>query len=656
MLGKLALRNAKKSFKDYLIYLITVIIAFALIFAFNIVVFSKDITNLSNVMSNFKYSIIAVSIIVVFVIGWLINYTMKFMLEKRSKEFGIYLILGLEKKSISKLFILENIVLGTIAFLFSLLIGIILSQIMMALILNIFKMPYVIEFYVSLESVLYTIGYFILIYLFAFFNNGRKIKKMKVCDLLNFNKKNENQYIKKSKSKIILLIISIIFIALALLLINYTFSDGENKLSMNYILLSFVLLIVGLYGIYINISSLILSLILKSKKRKYKNNNLFIIRNFTSKINTMSITLGTLAFLICATFICLNISGMFKTLYDSNLENVPYDIAIYNKGNDSDFEDYLDFTKKYYTIKQQYIHTVYIDESNFINKKLSTTYSKKDSYIKISDYNILMEMAGYEKTVLNDDEYLIHCASKLKNDFINFIKNNQLINISEINLKNKSIITENFVNSWAQGSDYIVVIPDNAIANLIVDKTYISINTLEKTTESFYKELSSYIANLENDTIDYNGVEVKIVILGNVTIKGAVDAENNSIITIISFSLMYLSLVFIATAGTILAIQSLSDSVKYKFRYTVLKKLGTDNDEINKIIFKQLFIYFLFPFLIPFILSIVITLSTAQLFTHYLSISMVWTDIFKSFVVFLIVYSIYFITTLFRFKSNANTK
>lgn len=92
VLSKLAIRNVKRSIKDYLIYIITVVMAFSLIFAFNFVSFSSDITQLSEMMENLKYAIIFVSCIIVFVIAWLINYTMKFMFEKRSKEFGTYML------------------------------------------------------------------------------------------------------------------------------------------------------------------------------------------------------------------------------------------------------------------------------------------------------------------------------------------------------------------------------------------------------------------------------------------------------------------------------------------------------------------------------------------------------------------------------------
>lgn len=121
MLKKLSIRNAKRQAKDYIIYFITVIIAVALMFSFNSIAVLEDIKELSTLMKSFSNAILGISFIIVFVMAWLINYTMKFMLEKRSKEFGTYQVLGLEKKDIANMFTLENIVIGILAFIIGIL-------------------------------------------------------------------------------------------------------------------------------------------------------------------------------------------------------------------------------------------------------------------------------------------------------------------------------------------------------------------------------------------------------------------------------------------------------------------------------------------------------------------------------------------------------
>ena len=145
MLGKLSIRNAKRQAKDYVIYFITVIISVALMFSFNSIAVSKDIIELSTYMEHFSKAITGVSIIIIFVMAWLINYTMKFMLEKRSKEFGTYQILGIEKKDISKMFTLENLVIGVVAFVVGIFAGTFLYQVFSSIIMNLFNQPYEIQ-------------------------------------------------------------------------------------------------------------------------------------------------------------------------------------------------------------------------------------------------------------------------------------------------------------------------------------------------------------------------------------------------------------------------------------------------------------------------------------------------------------------------------
>ena len=211
VLSKLAIRNVKRSIKDYIIYIITVIMAFSLIFAFNFVSFSKDVLELSDMMDNLKYAIIFVSVIIVFVIAWLINYTMRFMFSKRSREFGTYMILGIEKKKINRLFIIENFILGFLSFLISFFIGIILGILFSAIVMRLFEMPYQISLKVSTTPIFLSFLYFVLIYTFTLFRSSRRMKKMKIHDLLYFEKKNEQKIWKKKKYRNILFIILLLW-------------------------------------------------------------------------------------------------------------------------------------------------------------------------------------------------------------------------------------------------------------------------------------------------------------------------------------------------------------------------------------------------------------------------------------------------------------
>ena len=391
MLSKLAFRNAKRSIRDYIIYLITVTLAFSLIFSFNLIIFSKDILELSSIMNSFQMCIIIVSIIVILVVGWLIYYTMKFMLQKRSKEFATYMILGIKKKQIIKLFLLENIILGVFSLIISFFIGIILSQLMTLIIMNIFQLPYQINFSFGSEPILLTLFYFCLIYLFSLWKTRRKIKKMKIRDLLYLDKTNEKKANHISRLNPIIFIFSLLCGIGALLLFHNTIKtimENSSTPSGLHLIISLVLIIISIYGVTLTISDFLLTVLMKRKKIKYHGDNLIIIRQFSSKIKTMGFTLGTISLLVTLTWVSLNVSNMFYGVFQTQTENqAPYDIMIYNIyseteteiGNDSPpLKQYLDFVNEYYTINEKLTYNVYTNRETPISKLESILFIIKE--------------------------------------------------------------------------------------------------------------------------------------------------------------------------------------------------------------------------------------------------------------------------------------
>lgn len=133
MLAKLALRNVRRSAKDYLVYFFTMTVVVALMFAFNSLIFSKEIRDSFQGVEIMEVMLGLATFFIVLIIAWLINYMMRFILEKRSREFGIYLLLGMEKRQIAKLYMRESVLLGAGAFLAGLVFGVLVQQILMAI-------------------------------------------------------------------------------------------------------------------------------------------------------------------------------------------------------------------------------------------------------------------------------------------------------------------------------------------------------------------------------------------------------------------------------------------------------------------------------------------------------------------------------------------
>lgn len=690
MLGKLSFRNAKRQAKDYCIYFITVIISVALMFSFNSIATSNDISELSSYMEFFSKAISGISILIVLVMAWLINYCMRFMLEKRSKEFGTYQILGIEKKSISNIFTLENLMIGGIAFIIGIVIGTFVYQIFTSIIMNLFNQPYQIEISFSLKAIGITAIYFFGIFALVLLNCRRKIKKTKVYDLLYANKKNENNMIKNTKGNVILFALSIVLLVGAILINNNEFANASNMIGRN-IFIAIIMLIVGIYLFYISISSFIVKRYLNNKSRKYKKDNMFLYRNLTSKINTMSLSLGTIALMFTIILIGGNVALLINNMVNNEIEmGYPYEIMISTA--DGDFSKYKEYIEKNTKVKDMYEYRLYNIKEIGISKALEKTpfngWSdiKINSVLSLTTYNKLREILGYEKVDLQDDEIMINCLKTAKGAFEKYAKENPKIRILEKDFKIKEIRSENIAQVGFNGSYYAIIVPDSFVKIIeqedkilrnkddnattvkvgeekseiyFLDFAFNFVATTENMTdEKFYQELSNYVIKQDREiTGEVNGEEQNYNIeisLANVRTKGEIMSQKKSFYTIISFLSFYVALIFVMATATLLAIQQLSDSEKYKYRYELLKKLGVDELQINRTIFKQLLFYFAIPIVLPIIISIPITLGISQIFTVAVTMEEIFKGIGIILGMFILVYGIYFIATDVQFDRNIN--
>ena len=533
MLGKLSIRNAKRQAKDYIIYFITVIISVALMFSFNSIATSQDISELSSSMQYFSKSITGISIIIIFVMAWLINYTMKFMLEKRSKEFGTYQILGLEKKDISKMFTLENLIIGFLAFIVGIIVGTFLYQIFTSIIMNLFNQIYEVKISFDIKAIGMTALYFFGIFLLVLLNCRRKIKKTKVYDLLYASKKNENNIVKKSKGNIFIFILSIILLISALLITYKQFAD-VNQMSAKHIFIAIILLIIGIYLFYISLSSFIIKRFINNKKRKYKNNNMFLYRNLASKINTMSFTTATIALMFTIILIGGNVALLMNNMLNNEIEmGYPYEIMISTV--DGDFSKYKEYIEKNAKVKTMYEYKLHYIKETGISKALENTVLNGttrniENVFSLTDYNKLREMAGYDKIELQDNEIIINCMKTLEKPFKEYVKNNNNINVLGQEMKIKDVRSENLAQVGFNGSYYGIVIPDKLIPLAEAEEQLLRkqdnneyqmytfdfnyklvVQTEETTDEDFYNDLRRFIIGEEKEiTVETNGEEQEV--------------------------------------------------------------------------------------------------------------------------------------------------
>ena len=336
----------------------------------------------------------------------------------------------------------------------------------------------------------------------------------------------------------------------------------------------------------------------------------------------------------------------------------PYDITISDDQNKINEDRKL--IAENYTIEEELTYNIYKDKTSPIASLIGNTedfrWLEYDPVMKLSDYNTLQKMRGRKETTLKEDEYLL-TSELTASDYMDLkdIQGKQITLENGETLNQKTLLKNDFTYAWISGSGYLIVVPDSKINGLEVGKTNLSVNTKEETTEKFESTLTEKISTDICQTVDERTVCYDS---GDVQVKGYFLAQNRSVITIMSFALFYLAFIFTAVTGTILAIQNLSDSAEYKYRYITLNKLGPSESEINKTIFKQLLIFFAFPVIYPLISNILISKSLNNVFSTFLPTDKTYIIyILISTALFMIIYIIYFLATYFGFKTNIqNTK
>ena len=654
MLNKLAIRNVKRSSRDYIIYLITITIAFSLMFAMNLVSWSDAVVDLyDNMNDTFKNVVIFINVIVVFVICFLINYTTKFMFEKRSKEFGTYMLLGIKKKKISRLFLLENILFGFIALILSIPIGFVFSQFISLFIVKIMELPQAIFIEFNFMSVGLLLLYFFLIYLFVLFLAHRRIKKINIYNLLYLEKQNEEKVIKKNKNRNLLFVISMLIGIGSYIFLNFTLTNDVmmDTSFLTYMMVGILLFIISIYGVMFSLSDFILSIVLKSKKIKYSKDNLFVARTFSSKSRTMGMTFGTLGVLIVFTLLFLNFSSLNKASYDYiNETTSPFDVSAFFE-TEEPLSKVYDVVDENYTIVDSVRYHVYLNTNSNVEKLLSAysyTSEPYDKIIRLSDYNHLLKIKGKNQVTLNNDEYIL--VYDRSDSFLAEDSSIKTITLSNgITLNQKSTTTE-LEFAGLTNAGYAVVVPDDAINGLGIYQYFMAIDTKEDTSAELEKKL---VEALRSDLCEVDEEGHEFCSTYRINIRGTTLEESNVMSAIVTAICVYMSFIFSAIVGTILAIQTLSDSTKYNYRYMVLKRLGVKDEKLYQTIRKQLFVLFGVPAVYPIIISFAVVYLLNRVYKSILPSPTFYLSCFGiSILIFIMIYVIYFIATYFGFKRN----
>ena len=674
MYFKLAFKNIKKSYKNYVIYFLTLIFGICIFYTFNSIESQSVMMELNEQkQSAFMMAeqlIGYFSVFIAFVLGFLIVYANNYLIKRRKKEFGIYMTLGMENGSLSKMIFLETLFIGAISLGIGVVLGIMLSQALSVLTAYMFQVDLTkFQFVFSPLGFKRTVLCFSIIYLVVLIFNFISVRKIKLIDLLTASKRNEKPTIKNLWVSVILFLVSVGILGIAYYKVIH---DGIAFASFNALGLPILLGCIGTFIFFYSLTGFFLKVIQGNKKFYLRDLNMFVMKQISSKINTTFVSLSFICLMLFLA-ICTFSGGLgINRAINADLKDLTkFDVTFWsNSGENIENllkEKNIDISNIAKEDSNMVMYDSGVKYSNFLSKEGMTAMKNyfpvaNDNDILVigeNGYNNTLKLLGKEPVNLKENKYLAvgnidemkkWVNESLENGNIDQMKklvnksseNGKKINISGKTLEpaNKKYENINLYNFTMKGDILILVVKDSLLEGLKPVSS--RFNMMLKDNSNTKEELESIRDQLVESQV-YSITKKEIY--DNAAGLGATMAYLG----------IYLGLIFIITSAVVLAIQQLTESTDNVERYRLLKEIGVDQKMINKAIFTQVGVYFMLPLSLAIVHSIV-GLKISSTIVGVFGNASIMPNIIITAIIFVIIYGGYFLATYLGAKKNINER
>lgn len=737
MYAKLVFRNARRSIQDYLVYILTMTICVTLFYSFLSISSSNydpdigteyDFTMLSDGM---KLAICAITLFLLFLIRFVNNY----MLRRKQREFALQSIMGMEQRTIGRLFFAETFLMGLVSIVAGIFFGVFCSQFITAMLLTSYGKQYEITWTLFPDTVLLTVAFFVLSFLVVGLSNTRAIRKMKIIDMLTANRENGPE-LRKSRWIWVLMVLfevfsvwmcvtgvqkvlfywdsrfalpvqfmfwgNILFPAMSLLwpvlwtlrrkkggftalfsgllfsaFLNTLAAASVPMLNSRYLLalgggainqyLLFVLvdLIFLICVLIYLVSSFIVAWKEGKPEHRYKGENLFFFGQIISKLSTTSKTMSlTCVTLVLAIFLFIAapvLVGWASGYLDARSM---YDAQIYSRYNDvyeeanlpqDDYDTVTDYLTDH-SIETAYDCTFSLYLPNRADFHNRVKYDFPVVAIALSDYNTIREMLGYEPIFLADDEFTTQWqAIATTDERDSFLRDHTQVqtDAGTLTLAEQSYY-EDAIGQTAYNSytNVLFVFPDSVCAQLLPVMRNRYITTTDAISYDNARELEQVFTEQYPELAD-TGVAYSIR-LSTLQINST-RAGN----FVLQAAMLYGAVVLMVICLTVLSLQQLLDAGQYRYRFSVLRKLGVEERNIRKLVLKQLGVWFGLPIVVAIGVSTVVIVYFLQTISAeisaYIGIDTLLLQIGTTVSILLLLLVGYFVSTWILFRRSIET-
>lgn len=662
---RLALTNIKKHARSYVPYIITCVITIAMFYIIKSLAFNLD-KNLSSISAATSMSLGSI-VVAIFAIIFLF-YTNSFLLKKRKKEFGLYNILGMEKKHMSALIATESLIISVISLVLGLIIGIALDKLIFMIVIKLLDGQSPLGFTIISEAILHTVVLFCIIFAAILLNSVRIVYTTKTIDLLQGSNTGE----KEPKAKWLLAILGVLCLGG-----GYTISIiSKNPVSaIGLLFIAIVLVVIGTYFIFVAGIIALLKLLRKSKGFYYKTSHFISISGMIYRMKQNAVGLANICVLSTMVLVMVSttsslVIGMQDTI--NTISPYDYSISVVDGKTNQQIKDDIKNTAADNNLKiTKFVDYQYLEFNADLkyNNITASDYSVESEnlvgliIVTQQDYNMLTN----SNVDLSDDQVMMFCQKSFPYSDLTIF--DQRYKVKESRKISDFIPGKNLIG-YSIYDSYGIVVKDNSQLQQI-SKYYNSFYGNSETNEYNEDNCCFYECNFNVDADLKKQLEFSEIIRNSELYQGsyyhgsisstfkseALQAFRDTYSSMF-FLGIFLSILFIMATILIIYYKQISESYDDKERYEIMQNVGMSHTEVKKTIRSQVLTVFFLPLIVAGvhvafafpIMSGVLSLLGLMNVTLYIICTVI------CFLVFALMYGIIFAVTSRLYYKTVNKK
>lgn len=616
MYGKIIVKNVARNIKDYGIYFLTLLISVAVFYSFNAIdaqpVIKDAMESNGSMMGTLIPMVHMLSKFVAVMLAFLIIYANNFLLKRRKKELGIYMILGMSECKMSLLFVGETVLIGLFSVIAGIGVGCLLSQGISIFAIKMFAYDLSqYQFTFSVASLQETLICFAIIFLVVVVFNVRTINKVKLIDMLTASRKNESMAVDKGGILWVAMFGTLVIYGV----VGYLFyckDVFDFDTNLPYVCLLGICLATAM--LVYSVSGIVLNVLQKKKKWYLKGINSFLVRQISSKMQTNFATMTVVSLLLTSTICIVALGmGMADSMNQLSDKEAPFDFVVYdgNAKRNEDEKSYQELKKKglpldealdtygvincYGDKELTYSDILYNLDDLYEYDKQQNTAKKEIFIVSVSEFNKALELQGAEPITLEPGTFQIsNCYKGTKENIQKWYDKQESLTVFGQTLQPGS-------SELLEYAYYLAPAGMNDPGTIIVPD-----ELLETKTPSSSVFMGVYKEGYDETHL----VDAMVGLMGDLEskvsyfTKTVVNEAIYGTYAVAAFVCCYIGVILLIICVAVLSLQQLTETNDNVMRYQLLGKLGVERKTQNGALLRQIMVYFGVPLVVAVVYAI----------------------------------------------------